>query len=149
VSALKLGDRDHERRLAVFPRRRLLRGVFRRPHHARAAGSVHVHHPHAERRRGSDGRRDRVGDVVKFQIQEDAVAPIGERADDRRPFGREQAAADLESARDVPQRRGELQRAGAALHVQRNQELIHACSFFVVLSVPVSSDSRATPWRVM
>ena len=62
----------------------LARGVPRRLHHARAARRVNVDHPHAERRRGRHRGRDGVRDVVKLQVEEDAVAAARQRADDVR-----------------------------------------------------------------
>ena len=59
---------------------------------------------HAERRGGGDRLRDGIRDVVKLQVEEDAIALVDQRAHDRRALRGEQAAADLESAGDAAQR---------------------------------------------
>ena len=87
------------------------------------ARRVHVDHPGAGLHRGLDRLRHGVRDVVKLEVEEDARAGIGEPSHERRPLEREQAAADLEAAGDRPERGGELQRARAALDVERDQEL--------------------------
>ena len=66
-------------------------------------------------------------------------------ADDRRSFGGEEAAADLESAGDAAQSIRERQSICGAVHIEGNQELIHACSFFVVSRLPVSVASDSIP----
>ena len=81
---------------------------------------MHVQHPHPERRRGRDRRRHRVGDVVELQIQENAVATFGQRADDGRPLESEKAAADLETAGYAAEVLGECQRAVAVFDVERD-----------------------------
>ena len=86
---------------------------------------------------------------MKLEIEEDAVPLGGERPDDDRPLGREQLVADLEAADAAAQRVGELQRLAPGRHVERDQELIHACSSLDVSSVPVSSAIRVSPWRCM
>ena len=103
---------------------RLVRRVARGLHHRRAAARVHVDHPHAEPGRRRDGRRHGVGDVVELEVEEDAVAALGERPHHRRAFRREQPAADLESADRSAQRVGESQRLVARLDVERDQDLV-------------------------
>ena len=124
-----------------------VRCVSRRPHHARAPRRVHVDHPHAQRRCGLDGRRDGVGDVVELQIEEDAFAQRDDSPDDLWPLGGEEPAANLEATRHSAECRGQMEGFRAGRHIQRNQELIHAFSFFVVSRLPVMSDSLARLWR--
>ena len=57
---------------------------------------------------------------MELEVEEDARAPIDERADERRPFQREQAAADLEAAGEVFERVGQFERTPAALDVERD-----------------------------
>ena len=76
-----------------------------------------------------------------------------ERPDDRRAFGGEQPAADLEAADRSTQRVGEPQRLGARLDVERHQDLVyvlsHAFSRALVSTVPTTSCSRAILCVVM
>jgi hypothetical protein len=120
VHARQHRDADHQRARPLLTRRRLDGRLPRRCHHLASAGRVNVHHPHTEARRGGDRRLHRVRNVVKFQVEEDAVAPFDQRAHDRGTLQREQTLADLEPANRAPQFIGELQRAAAALHVERD-----------------------------
>ena len=69
-----------------------------RLHHRHAARGVHVDHPGAGRDRRLDRLRHGVRDVVELEVEEHRGARVGERADERRAFQREQPAADLEAA---------------------------------------------------
>ena len=82
-----------------------LRRIARGPHHRacrRDAWTLTIQTPSGVA--AATAVADGVRDVVKLQIEEDAVAALGERAHDRGPFGGEQPAADLESADGPAQR---------------------------------------------
>jgi hypothetical protein len=57
---------------------------------------------------------------VKLEIEEDAVATVGERPYNVGPFEGEQPLADFESADHAAELAGELERARAALDVERD-----------------------------
>ena len=57
---------------------------------------------------------------MELQIQENAVATFGQRADDGRPLESEKAAADLETAGYAAEVLGECQRAVAVFDVERD-----------------------------
>ena len=129
--------------------RGLVRRVARGLHHARPAGRVHVHHPHAERRRRRHRLRDGVGNVVELQVEEDAVAA---RVNARTMSGPSEVKSRLPILNPPATPRSVSASAIAsapALDVERDQELIHACSLFVVSRLPVSSAIRAMPCRAM
>ena len=65
-------------------------------------------------------RRDRVGDVVELQVEEDATAAARQRANDVGAFCGEEAAADLESADDVAKVVRESERREAVFDIQCN-----------------------------
>ena len=107
---------------AGVPRRAAvsLRRIVRGAHHCGAAARVNVDHPDAQRCRRRDRRGDGVGNVVVLEIEEHAVAALGERADRARSFGGEQPAADLEAA-DAPAKRiGQFERAVVRFDVERD-----------------------------
>ena len=105
----------------------VLRADFRgRLHHRAAAGRVHVDHPRARRHRGLHRAGDGVRDVVKLQIEEDAIALARELADHRRSRGREELLADLEAADRSAQRVGELDGPGRRFDIQGDENRVHA-----------------------
>jgi len=61
---------------------------------------------------------DGVGDVVKFQVEEDAHALVGEATNERGSFEREETAADLDAVYEAMKCRCEFERAGARLDVE-------------------------------
>ena len=112
VTAISSGRGRDDR--ADFP----IGGVARRPHHLRAARGMHVDHPRAQPRGRTNRACDGVGDVVKLQIEEDAIASRGELLDDRRPQAGEQATADLETADRAAQRIGQRPRLSGRVDVE-------------------------------
>ena len=108
VHAGQHGDRNHERRRPCRASRRSRCAA------SRAARIIALPPPAwtltiqtPSDGRGRDGGRHRVRNVVELQIEEDAVAALGERPHERRPFGGEQAAADLEAADGAAKRVGQ------------------------------------------
>jgi hypothetical protein len=71
---------------------------------------MHIHHPGAQMTGGFNRPGHRVGNVMKFQIEEDPVAAIGQCPHDRRSLGCEQLAANLEAAHLAAQRVGHRKR---------------------------------------
>ena len=100
----------------------LVRGVHRGRQHRGAAGRVDVDHPHAEVGSRRNRARDRVGNVVEFQVEEHAVAALDERPDDVRAGGREELAADLESADVAAKAIGERERLRGARDVEGDED---------------------------
>jgi hypothetical protein len=78
------------------------------------------HHPRTKPccRRDSPGNLMR--DVVKFQIEKDPVALIDETAHERRAFGREQRAADFQSAHPALQPGGNFEGVHGIVDVEGN-----------------------------
>ena len=64
--------------------------------HPRPARDMQVHHPDPEIRRRSASTRDRVGDIVKFQIEKDLEPANLQHLHERRPAARKQLLADLD-----------------------------------------------------
>ena len=110
VHAGQHGDGDDERRRPPEPGRGVVRRVSRRLHHPRAPRRVHVHHPHAERRRRRDRGRDGVGDVVKLEVEEHAVAALDDRRTTSGPSAVKSRLPILKPPADAAQRRGQRQR---------------------------------------
>jgi hypothetical protein len=55
---------------------------------------------------------------VEFQVEENAITLLHEESNDRRPFRREQAAADLESAGGTAKRIGECECLRCAVDIE-------------------------------
>ena len=79
---------------------------------------MHVDHPRTCLDGGGDGLCDRVRDVVKLQVEEDACPPADELTDQLGAFEREQSAADLEASGGAFEEAGELERAPARVDIQ-------------------------------
>lgn len=84
--------------------RRFLGGLLRRLHHRRPAAGVDREHLHVELHRRGHGFGDRVGNVMKFEIEKHRRARRPNPPHDVRPSAHEQLLADLERA----DRRGDL-----------------------------------------
>src|SRR5207302_11181638 len=72
-------------------------GVGCRLHHGRASAGVHGEHARAQRASSRDGRRYGVGNIVKFQVQENFVAGGNYLAHQRGAFDGEKLLAHFES----------------------------------------------------
>ena len=142
------GDDERRRPPSVPPRSRAASRAAL--HHPRAARRVHVHHPDAERRRGRapPSRRCSGCRGTSGRGRRGRRARRASRTIDG-PFGGEEPAADLEAAGDAAQLSASASARAAVLDVERDQELIHAVSSWLVSSVPSRSASRAMPWRSM
>ena len=79
---------------------------------------MNVDHPSAEARAGGNGAGHRIRDVVKLQVEEDAVTARRKLLDNRWPLAREKTAPDLESADQPPQRVGERARFSGGIDVE-------------------------------
>ena len=94
-----------------------------RPKHVRAANRVDRQHRHAQRGRAFDRLGDRIGDVVKFQVEKTAVAARVQEFHHLGADAGKQLAADLVGfhgiAKALDQRGGLLE----TIHVQRNDKL--------------------------
>ena len=99
---------------------RAIGGLARRAHHRVSAARVDVQHPHAKISCRSDGASHRVRDVVKLQIEKHAVPAADERADDVRPRGREELAANLDAANCAAKLVRQLDRLGRRCDVERD-----------------------------
>ena len=75
---------------------------------------------YAQRRRGGHCACNGVRDVVKLQIEKNAIAACGELLDDAWTLAREQVAADLEPANGPSQLIGERPRLGSGVDVKRD-----------------------------
>ena len=109
-------------RRCAAPRPRPPASSSRRPRHARSPSTRRATSPPRPRRRRYSGMS------WNFRSRKTRSPLAASVRDDRRPFGGEQLVADLEAADAAAQRVGELQRLAAGRHVERDQELIHACS---------------------
>jgi hypothetical protein len=75
-----------------------------RPHHLRSAEGVNVENRNPETRGGLNRAGNRVRDVVKLEIEENALARLYDFADKLRAFRGEQLASDLEHPNRAAQR---------------------------------------------
>src|SRR5262249_17384380 len=73
----------------------------------------------------ADRSGHRVRDVVKLEIQKDAIAATHELLDEPRTMTREQAAADLEAADQSPQPVREFPRIVHRVDIECDEQLIH------------------------
>ena len=96
------------------------RGAFGGLQHFRPTRSVHGHHPDAKLRGRCDGARNLVRDVVKLEIEKHAVTLLDEAPHERRSFGREQGAADLDAAHAAFESSGELGCVDGVVHIERD-----------------------------
>jgi len=94
---------------------------------------MNVDHPDAEPRRGGNRAGDRVGDVVKLQVEEHPIAAGGELLDKAGSRAGEQAAADLESADGSPQTIRHRPRLGDRIDVKGDEKLFHVAPWLFEL----------------
>ena len=79
-----------------------------------------VDHPRAKTRRRCHGPSDRIRDVVKFEVEEDAITLSGQFFDDGWSVAGEQPAADFEPAGETTKSVGEAPGLVGRVDVQRN-----------------------------
>jgi hypothetical protein len=77
-----------------------------------------VHHPGASPDRRVNCLRNGVWNVMKLEIEKDALAPVGEGANEGGAFAREEPAANLEPAGDAVQVGCERQGSRRIFNVQ-------------------------------
>lgn len=84
--------------------------------------------------------------VVKLQIEKDAIATLGHRTNHGRTFGSEELLADLDATDSAANGIGERQGFGGRRDVERHEHGIHACTSCcgVVSIAPTRSLTRAT-----
>jgi hypothetical protein len=127
-------------------------------HHGLAAQRVHGQERDAEPAGRAHRARDRVGDVVVLEVEEDLLAAGGQLADEARPGRGEELAADLEHAHTARERVHEGAGVGLAGHVERHDHALPRLHPPVsggasgatapgICSVPTTSESRPRPWR--
>ena len=88
---------QNERGRAVDFPRRLLRCFFRRFHHLQPAAGMNRNHLHIQLRRRRHRARDRIGDVMKFQIEKNRSPRRAHLPHQLRSGAGEERAANLES----------------------------------------------------
>jgi hypothetical protein len=76
-----------------------------------------VDDPRAQSRRGGYGAGNSVGDIVKFQVEKNAIATARQFLDDTRPVTRKEATADFEAADQPSEFIGERARLGCGINV--------------------------------
>jgi hypothetical protein len=94
--------------------------ALRGPQHVGSAGGVHRQHPYAELRRRGDATRDGVRNVVKFQIQENAVPLFDQPPHEWRTFSRKQLIADLEASNLPAKASRKLERVNRIVYIERD-----------------------------
>src|SRR5262245_17419497 len=92
-SRIKTGQHSHRHNYRCRMTESLVKIVGNSSHHGSAATGVQGHHRYAELRRFAGRTDDRVGNIVKLQIEENASAQIDYFADDGGAGGHEQLAA--------------------------------------------------------
>src|SRR5205085_3701439 len=118
------GD-GYDARLRNGEARGLVRGcVSRAAQHLAAARGVYVENRDAEAHGLAARGGDRVRDVVKLQVEEDARARCDEFADEVGACGCEQLRADLEHASRVAQRFERAPRINRSRNVERDDQLL-------------------------
>ena len=81
---------------------------------------MHIEHPYAETCCSFACARDRIGNVVKFEIEEHVETACGDLAHGFRSGDGEQLVADLDATRTRIQLRNQRKRGRCAVEVERD-----------------------------
>ena len=93
------------------------------PQHLRAANRVDCQHCHAQCGCTFDCLGDRVGDVMKFQVEKTAVATCLQEFHHLGTNSRKQLTADLVGLHGISQALNQRSRLLETIHIQRNDKL--------------------------
>ena len=80
-----------------------------------------VHHPDAQPRGRRDRSRDGLRNVVKLEIQEDAIAACDDRLDDRRTLAGEESISDFLPAEAAAKLLRQYERLGGRSDIEGRQ----------------------------
>jgi len=101
----------------------MLRHTGGRPQHVRAADRVDRQHRHAQRGRAFDRLGDRVGDVMKFQVEKTAVAARVQKFHHLGADSGKQLAADLVGFHGIAKALDQRGSLLETIYIQRNDKL--------------------------
>ena len=85
---------------------------------------MHGEHARAQRASSRDGRRYGVGNIVKFQVQEDFVAADNHLAHQRGAFGGEKLLAYFESGDRIPEGGNDVARLRRGGDIEGNNQAV-------------------------